>query len=307
MRQSLTIISLFSAAISFGQVGDTIYMDSLHHEVTSNLHAKYLRIITGYDQKTDRFTAIEYDSKGKRFFFGQLRFTNSTLPDGKYEYYHENGSIRVKGICKNTFNKDFEFEEEYWHPNGVLQGNASFKKQNILHNYFDSLGRQEITEGNGNCAFFDYVEKLVHHGLIVDGKKSGVWTSYDFNKNIEAREHYREGRLVKGFKFRNETDSVKYKYFGIVEDVAATNRIERQVKKEIKTQIANRLNQKIEICYTIYIKSGRIADVQLLRDSFINKYKIKLGRINVTKELQVNIQGEPIDEIVLPFCFKIRV
>ncbi|MFM7854550.1 MAG: hypothetical protein ACKO96_22150, partial [Flammeovirgaceae bacterium] len=239
--------------------------------------------------------------KGKRFFFGQLRFTNSTLPDGKYEYYHENRSIRVKGICKNTFNENFEFEEEYWHPNGVLQGNASFKKQYILHNYFDSLGRQEITEGNGNCAFFDYVEKLVHHGLVVDGKKSGVWTSYDFNKNIEAREYYREGRLVKGLKVRSETNSVKYKYFGIVEDVAATNRIERQVKKQIKTQIANRLNQKIEICYIIYIKSGKITDVQLLRDSFINKYKIKLGRINVTKELQVNIQGEPIDEIVLPF------
>lgn len=307
MRALLTTLTiLFININSWGQVTDTLYLDSLYNEVESKINAKYIRTITDYNSSIDRFSAVDFNKSGQKVFEGQLRFVNSSFPDGDYLYYFDNSSIRLKGKNKNTFDNNFEFEEELWHPNGIRQGNSSFKDLYQLHNHYDTLGRQEISDGNGQCSFISYLDKSIQKGQVIDGKKEGTWIIYDFNGVLTAKEEYRDGRLIKGYKIKGN-DSIPYKDFGLGDDVTITNKIEREIKRQIKAQLTNKSNQKKEIFYTIHIKDNKIINIQLLRDKFIIDNKIKLTGFSTDKKYVVTIQGEPIDEIVLPLRFKMKM
>jgi hypothetical protein len=303
----LLIILIISINInSFGQVPDTLLLDSLYNEVDTKIRAKYIRIITDYNSSNDRFNAVDFNKSGQKVFEGQLRFINSSFPDGDYLYYFDNGSIRLKGKNKNTFDKNFEFQEELWHPNGVRQGNTSFKDYYQLHNHFDTLGRQEVKDGNGQCFFISYIDKSIHKGQVNNGKKEGTWTIYDFNRTITAKEKYNGGKLIIGYRIK-ENDSIPYKYFGLGDDVSITNKIEREIKRQINEQLTNKSKRKKEIFYTIHVKDNRIINVQLLRDKFIIDNKVKLSGFIHDKQYIFIIQGEPVDEILLPMRFKMKV
>jgi antitoxin component YwqK of YwqJK toxin-antitoxin module len=306
MRLLITL-TIFIYIDLWGQAPDTLYLDTLYNEVESKLNAKYIRVISDYDSSIDRFNAFDLNENGQKIFEGQVRFINSSFPDGSYLYYFDNGTVRLKGNNRNTHDKNFEFEEELWHPNGVRQGNTSFKKQYQIHNHFDTLGRQEVNTGHGQCNFISYFDKTVHKGQVINGRKEGTWNIYDFKGTLTARENYRDGNLVKGFKIKSEIDSIPYKHFGLGDDVMITNKIEREIKKLIKGQLTKKLNQNKEIFYTIHVKDNKIINVQLLRDKFIIDNNIKLTSFLADKKYIVTIQGEPVDDIVLPLKFKMRV
>jgi antitoxin component YwqK of YwqJK toxin-antitoxin module len=306
MRVLLITLTIFIKINSWGQVPDTLYLDSLYNEVESKMSAKYIRTITDYNSSIDRFSAVDFNKSGQKVFEGQLRFVNSSFPDGDYLYYFDNGSIRLKGKNKNTFDKNFEFEEELWHPNGIRQGNTSFKDYYQLHNHFDTLGRQEVKDGNGQCSFISYFDKSIHKGQVNYGKKEGTWIIYDFSGILTAKEIYKDGKLIKGYKIKG-SDSIPYKYFGLGDNVTITNKIEREIKRQINGQLTKKLKQSKEIFYTIHVKDNRIINVQLLRDKFIIDNNIKLTEFINNKKYIVTIQGEPVDEIVLPLRFKMKV
>jgi antitoxin component YwqK of YwqJK toxin-antitoxin module len=213
---------------------DTLYLDSLYNEVKFKSCAKYVRVITNYDSTNNRFNAIDFNTNGQKVFEGQLRFVNSGFPDGNYTYYFDNGKIRLKGKNKNIHTKGFEFEEELWHRNGIKQGNTSFNLEFKIHNHFDTLGGQDIKNGNGYCTFMSYYDNTIEKGQVLNGRKEGKWLVYDFNGKLISRENYNNGNLTKGYRIRSSIDSIQYKYYGSGDDVMITNKIEREIKKQIK-------------------------------------------------------------------------
>jgi antitoxin component YwqK of YwqJK toxin-antitoxin module len=303
----ITLITFINISSSWGQAPDTLYLDSLYTEVAAKLNAKYVRIIASYNSAIKRFQAFDLDKSGQRVFEGHLRFVNSNFPDGEYLYYFDNGAMRLKGRNRNVFDKDFEFEEELWHPNGIRQGNTSFKNQYHLHNHYDTVGRQEVKDGNGRCDFISYFDKSIHRGAVSNGKKNGVWLIFDFKGTIIARETYKEGKLIIGYKITKNLDSIPYRHFGLGGDGRITDRIEREIKKQVKEQLSETLNLKKEIFYSIHVKGNEIINVQLLRDKFIIDNRIKLNPITVNREYIVTEQGEPVDETVLVLKFKMKV
>jgi antitoxin component YwqK of YwqJK toxin-antitoxin module len=286
------------ASISYAQVGDTLYFDSEHVEIASRDGATYYRVVKDYDAAHDNFAVVEFYTTGEKILEAQMPTVNGNFYNGSYLFYHKNGALRIKGSNRNVFERHYENEEELWYPNGALQGNTSSKHFDyIFHNLYDSLGKQEVKDGNGRCTFISYRDSMVEQGQITDGLREGRWLVRDFSGQLIAKENYKNGRLTKGYRMLDQTDSTLYKDYGSGDNAAITKRLERQIKKQIKAQLPKRLGIKKDIYYAMYIKENHIWKVQLLRDKFMIDHNIRLTTALGAQSFVTFIRDETPDKV----------
>jgi antitoxin component YwqK of YwqJK toxin-antitoxin module len=274
-------------------VGDTIYLDKHGIGVQSKNEARYYRVVTDYNPTTDNFYVVEYFKNGKKSCEGDTRTVNGIVAGGNYRYYFTNGVVWIKGKENKLFGKGYENESEFWYPNGAVQGNYSFKNgAGLIQNVYDSLGKQEVKDGSGICTLVDYRDSLVEKGQVANGLREGRWLIYNFNGELIAKENYKSGRLTKGYRMLDQTDSTLYRVRIRGDNAAILKRLERQMKKQIKAQFPKRVGIKKDIYYSISFKDDRIWKVELLRDKFMIDHHVKLTKPLGGQEFLIFIRGE---------------
>lgn len=144
-------------------------------------------------------------------------------PEGPYTFYFENGQVEEKGqfqegLRVGTIRKYFKNGQEQsvinhkpvyveqTHPK-IVPANTIFK---TLINSWDSLGTQQVLDGNGLYEGPDSESDLLwSKGQYIKGLKSGEWKGYD-GEELVFVESYNEGELVQGISYNEDGTTIEY-------------------------------------------------------------------------------------------------
>lgn len=138
---------------------------------------------------------------------------------GKVVDYFKNGDVQMKG----TYNKDMKdgifiyysprktyesagrYDEELatgkwenFHWNGALESEVYYRGESFTANVFDSLGNQQVANGNGTSRRWFGNGQLAEEGGYANGKKEGLWYGYYVDGQPYYKEEFRAGRLIHG-------------------------------------------------------------------------------------------------------------
>ena len=151
---------------------------------------------------------------GKREGIWEIYFDNGQLyckcnfknnyKDGIWEYYWENGQLSSKELYDNgEFIKSLPLTEskKLFIPRKLSGENSRWsdwnKEQPIIDgkriNQYDLEGRKEGYWEE----YWDPEERSLSKGNYINGKREGIWDSYDLDGNIENRILYKNGKFVK--------------------------------------------------------------------------------------------------------------
>lgn len=141
---------------------------------------------------------LDYYLDGTLAFEG---FTWSGSLYGPAIYYHENGSIKKKGVYENHLKKGLW---EYFYSNGKKKMDIIFSEGEVsVNSYFKKSGRQMVSNGNGKfsvefknyraCAPFEL------SGKLENGKPDGRWKMMNPGAQMAfGFEVFKNGKFVKG-------------------------------------------------------------------------------------------------------------
>ncbi|BDD08235.1 hypothetical protein FUAX_06670 [Fulvitalea axinellae] len=220
-------VLIFSAFNGWGQKlnGPTEYLDNGFNK-TKRSKAVYVRHLGKYKKTDVRCAFQDYLVTGELYREGYLalrsktvnpngpKVVSSTLDSLRVTYY-KNGNKRLSGNYTEG-RKVGTFR--HWYQNGKVRGDyryflmskAGLDQDYIYANHYDSLGHQQISNGNGVYDSFDPDENLFVKGKTEMGLKTGLWTGKDSKGNLRYSEKYEKGNLVKGESY--DADGRKYIY-----------------------------------------------------------------------------------------------
>lgn len=166
---------------------------------------------------------------------------NEGLLDGPFNYYYENGQLRLKGVNKSgkpfgdvyayyldgksksviTFSHPYEasgFNENfiitsYWDTQGnqlVNNGEGNCKCEfDILSTDYD-LWQEESIQGGGkiNCWYKNFKFQYFWEGAVKNGRRNSIWKAYR-DGVLELEEEYNNGKFVSGTRLDSEK-KIKY-------------------------------------------------------------------------------------------------
>ncbi|HTH55059.1 MAG TPA: hypothetical protein VL728_03385 [Cyclobacteriaceae bacterium] len=287
-RLTVLFASLWGTVV-LGQNLDTLYLDSLSRPVHARANASSMRIISSYDPNGDQYWVSDFTIHGNKFFEGQIRFLNSALATGKFNYFFSNGTVSIEGNVQHILTKDFTLVENLWYPNGHKRGNIMIHRGVVkLLSHYDSLGTMDVNNGNGFCHCIDFGEKTISEGKVVDGVREGEWLIKDFKGAPKAKELYANGTLVAGMELNS--DSVQYVDESISYRSSTKRKMERAIKSHLRNSLKAPVGQRREIFYLLRAQDNHINDVELLLDHFLFENKVD-PVVPVRAKLSVEMRG----------------
>lgn len=214
-KKVLTLCLLLFSINSFAQKRQNIYYFK-NGMLTSNKEtADYRRVVQEPDSGSSLFPVFEFYSDN----------TDKTI--GLVSKYEPN--LVFEGLVKR-FNKKGILTEELNYKNGKLSGKAIYYYDNgkvkreldynenvkvtgvsdhvfsRLINEYDSLGNQNIKDGNGS--YICSGKELTEQGNYKNGYKDGVWKGLVNGNAFE--ENYQDGRLIAGTAHTKEGKTIEY-------------------------------------------------------------------------------------------------
>lgn len=139
------------------------------------------------------------------YHFDGVKLTEGAYVDGKmhgvFSNWFHNGQLESEG---NFIASHQTGTWKYFYPDGrerqeVLFDDAGFR----VKNFYDSTGRQLVTNGMGH--WYEFYEEyrlagiLSNEGNFVDGKKEGTWTTA-YNGIPFIREKFVDGKFIEGLE-----------------------------------------------------------------------------------------------------------
>lgn len=230
-----------------------------------------IQVASAYCQRSKQKMHLSIDTTTQE----QLKFFVKTcriVLDGEQMGY-SNGKLEFQGFCKDG-SKQGVFT--YWYFNGNKKGefvySDSFKIDYPYQivTYYDSLGNQEVFNGEGTCTLRGKAEKIVETGKIVNGFKEGEWKGIaSAYGKLSFTEHYISGKLYNG----QSTDSTgnTYNYNELFVEAQYKNGgypgLARLVGQNVKYPA---LARRMEIEGTVYLQfkvthEGEIREIEVLR------------------------------------------
>lgn len=222
----LTIaVALFFTGIptltALGQDQVVTYLNKHKNIVAEKDSAEYIRILTPGEKADEPYKLVEQYKTGEVHRTGAAFFNRDRISIvGLVTTYQQNGKKiseehfedgALKGICRYYY-KNGNLKSEIVAPGRVGEG-----KENLLMDvipprliaFYDSLGTQLVTNGNGHVKEVNDVQDF-EEGTYKDGYKDGLWTGTFLKKKYNYTERYEQGKLVDGTSIDSAGKEVKY-------------------------------------------------------------------------------------------------
>lgn len=177
-------------------------------------------------QSAAQFVTVYYDSTWREIpdgtdasFYRTGRRDSLGRWQGRVEDYYINGDIQMKGAYLDNmhhgvfryYSRDGKYESlgryenerpvgkwENYHANGLLESEVYYGNGSFTRVVFDSLGNQQVANGNGKATTWYSNGVIKEEGEYVEGRKQGTWLGYYPSGKGHYQEFYRDGLLVRG-------------------------------------------------------------------------------------------------------------
>lgn len=267
-----SLLFLLFTTVSFAQKNydDVVYLDSLH-QMSDELHYKYIRITKDFNLKKDLYSFSEYYKSGKMASTGTTKDKFNAKPFGDFLTFYENGN---KKLASNYDDFGISGKQYGWYENGNIKFENEFtfdkKTKEItkrILNYLDENNVKKVVDGNG--FFEDNGEGEFSKGAVKNGFKEGVWEG-SFNKlKCRYKETYKEGTLISGESFDEKNISYQYTEDEIrPESKNGMASFYKYVAKNFKLSqeaIRNNVSGKIYIGFVVDV-DGKIVEPKVIKD-----------------------------------------
>lgn len=169
-----------------------VYYDKDWRETEDTLNAEYFRI--GQRDSLGRWhgNVVDYFKDGQVQMKGKY---NKDMKDGIFIYYSPRRTYESAGRYAEELATG-KWENFHW--NGKLQSEVYYGGESFTANVFDSLGNQQVANGNGQAKHWHGNGQLSEEGGYKNGKKEGIWYGYYPDGKPYFKEQFREGRLIHG-------------------------------------------------------------------------------------------------------------
>jgi membrane associated rhomboid family serine protease len=117
------------------------------------------------------------------------------MKDGVFLYYTNHRTYSAAGRYAK---EDPVGKWENYHWNGTLESEVYYNEETFTRNTWDSLGRQQVVNGRGECIRWHSNGNISEQGNYEGGKKTGNWYGFHDDGTPYFRELYRNNRLVHG-------------------------------------------------------------------------------------------------------------
>lgn len=181
-----------SAAQQSGAEFAKVYYDSTWREIPTEYGASYYRL--GWRDSLDRWqgNVQDYYIEGNIQMKG--KYLNN-MHDGIFRYYARDGTYESLG----RYAKERPVGKwENYHANGLLESEVYYGNGSFTRTVFDSLGNQQVADGNGRVTTWHANGRTKEEGEYIDGRKQGTWLGYYASGKGHFQELYRDGLLVRG-------------------------------------------------------------------------------------------------------------
>ena len=217
-----------------------------------------------WKETEDAFSA-KYYRVGKKDSLGRWQ--------GAIADYYKDGSIQMKGKYANdmkdgvfiyysdhnTYESAGRYEKEMaigkwetFHWNGKLRSEVFYGDQTFTGNVFDSLGNQQVINGNGKSKHWYASGQLAEEGDYKNGRKEGFWYGFHPDGTPYYKEQYRDNRLVHGVS--EGKDGRRYVYDHLSEFPLPVNGMpafNKYVEKNVSRSFSKPVSGKVKVIFTV--------------------------------------------------------
>lgn len=183
-----------------------VYYDSQWKETEDMTLAKFFRI--GQKDSLERWQGSVRDY----FINGQIQMKGKyekNLKDGVFIYYSDRRTYESAGRYDNEYAVG-KWENFHW--NGALHNEIFYGDETFTASVFDSLGNQQVKNGNGISRRWYYSGQVAEEGEYKNGKKEGFWYGFHPDGKPYFKEQYRNNRLIHGVSEDKKGQRYVYDY-----------------------------------------------------------------------------------------------
>ncbi|HEX6226556.1 MAG TPA: rhomboid family intramembrane serine protease [Chryseolinea sp.] len=169
-----------------------VYYDGQWKEIDDMALAKFFRI--GQKDSVGRWQGSVRDY----FINGQIQMKGKyekNLKDGVFIYYSDRRTYESAGRYDNEYAVG-KWENFHW--NGALQSEVFYGDETFTASVFDSLGNQQVKNGNGVSRRWYPSGQVAEEGEYKNGRKEGLWYGFHPDGKPYFKEQYRNNRLIHG-------------------------------------------------------------------------------------------------------------
>jgi membrane associated rhomboid family serine protease/antitoxin component YwqK of YwqJK toxin-antitoxin module len=225
---------------------DQIYYDKDWKETDDILLAKFYRV--GKKDSLGRWqgTVVDYYKDGEVQMKGKYK---NNMKDGVFIYYSERRTYESAGRYEKE-QADGKWENFHW--NGALKSEVFYGGEAFTSNVFDSLGNEQVVNGNGKYKHWFANGKLSEEGEYRDGKKEGIWYGYYPDGKPYFKEQFRSNRLVHGVSMGK--DGRRFVYDQLSEfpfPLDGMPAYKRYIEKNKRVPSGGRAGGKVKLVFTV--------------------------------------------------------
>lgn len=232
--------------------------------------ADYLRIVKEPEQGSNLYVVNEHYLNGSTKSIGYSSKIDPPLYEGEYVSYYQNGKKSMVANYKNG--KQVDIASQYY-PNGNLYTTVVYssapdgKTLRYIKDVKDSIGKDLVIDGNGECVFYDgEFKSITERGSIKNGQYDGLWIGGSSTDKSTYKETYSDGKFVSGESI--DQDGTVYQY--------TTMFIAPEFKGGMP-QFYNYLKRTIRYpqeCYREGIQGKVILSFTVMRDGSVEDLKV---------------------------------
>jgi TonB family protein len=215
MKSLQTLFLLLCSGFCFAQFTPREYLDKYMLPVADKGDA------SSYRTSELRADGKIYDVKmftmdGTLTYSGSFLDKEFMVREGEFIFYYPNGQKKNSSFWKNGIPQG---KTSSWYANGQLKAVQEYREKYIaVVEFYDSLGNQKVSDGNGEYEEQDADETLAKRvtirGRVKNGKKEGKFQGYLKDGTLFCEETYKDNALVKGVSFDNGKE---FKYTQIID------------------------------------------------------------------------------------------
>lgn len=232
--------------------------------------ADYLRIVKEPEGGSALYVVNEHFLDGTNKSMGYSSKIDPPVYEGQYISYYKNGKKRMMGSFNKGKLRDTVFN---YYPNGNLYTITAYsytadgKPLKYFKSVKDSTGRDLVTDGNGECVFYDDEFKSIsERGKIKNGLYDGEWLGEASRAGAKYKEIYVDGHMVSGESI--DRDGTVYTY--------TKARVEPQFKNGMNafyTYLKKTIRYP-EQCYKNGIQGKVLLKFMVMKDGSIEKISV---------------------------------
>ncbi len=201
---------------------DNIEPDTTHHD--ENPTAQLTKVFyDGNWNEIENEWSAEYYRIGQRDSIGNWQ--------GVARDYFKNGDVQMKGKYidglkngvfiyysdRRTYESAGRYEKELrvgkweqFHWNGKIQSEIFYAKNAYIKSVWDSLGNQQVANGNGKIITWFANGKILEEGSLKNGMRQDFWHGFYSDGKPHYEEFYQNNELIKGISSSKRGERYTY-------------------------------------------------------------------------------------------------